>query len=296
MSAHSNAYEHCQKQIPAALHVFCVGKFPTKNCILCRKISYKKWSVALKYGMHLAPFFWFLVSFGTCSDVFDLARQDLSEGGVAVCSRSTFFQLWKKDFKHVKIPPVSALSCMFVFNVINSIYPGAMNHIYYSAVTIPVSETRFTTCDVCSAIREARMRTLDPTVRKWLAHVLEKHSELVMYVGCCLNNIMAVDLCVPLTTCRTERAKYVKHQNKAEKHQKSYMSVIIDGMDQSKTFLPHIPSNLKSLAGQFTLPTHLTGIHAHGRLTLIVVDWGQFPHDSNLTINALMLMLLRYKV
>ncbi len=67
-------------------------------------------------------------------------------------------------------------------------------------------------------------------------------------------------------------------------------------MDQAKTSLPHIPSNPKSLAGQFTLPTHLTGIHAHGRLTLMVIDWGQFPHDSNLTINTLLLMLLRYKV
>jgi len=67
-------------------------------------------------------------------------------------------------------------------------------------------------------------------------------------------------------------------------------------MDQSKTALPHIPSNPKSLAGQYTLPTHHTGIHAHGRLTMIAVDWGQFPHDSNLTINALMLMLLRQKV
>ena len=74
------------------------------------------------------------------------------------------------------------------------------------------------------------------------------------------------------------------------------MSVIIDGMDQSKTALPHIPSNPKSLAGQFTLPTHLTGVHAHGRLTIVLVDWGQFPHDSNLTITAILHIMLRYKV
>lgn len=74
------------------------------------------------------------------------------------------------------------------------------------------------------------------------------------------------------------------------------MSVIIDGMDQSKTGLPHIPSNPKSMAGQYTLPTHLTGVHAHGRLTMVLIDWGQYPHDSNLTINALLHMLLHYKV
>lgn len=43
----------------------------------------------------------------TKSDVYDLAQQDLSDGGVVVCSRSSFFQLWKSDFQHVKIPPVS---------------------------------------------------------------------------------------------------------------------------------------------------------------------------------------------
>lgn len=43
----------------------------------------------------------------TKSDVYDLAWHDLSSGGLVVSSRSSFFQLWKKDFQHVKIPPVS---------------------------------------------------------------------------------------------------------------------------------------------------------------------------------------------
>ena len=40
--------------------------------------------------------------------------------------------------------------------------------------------SRFTQCDVCAAIKEARMRTLDPGVRKWLQKILDKHAELVM--------------------------------------------------------------------------------------------------------------------
>lgn len=43
----------------------------------------------------------------TKSDIFELASEDLSVGGVSVCSKSSFFELWKKEFQHVKIPPVS---------------------------------------------------------------------------------------------------------------------------------------------------------------------------------------------
>jgi len=35
-----------------------------------------------------------------------------------------------------------------------------------------------------------------------------------------------------------ERKKYYKHQKKAEKRPDKYLSLIIDGMDQSKTHLP----------------------------------------------------------
>lgn len=37
----------------------------------------------------------------------------------------------------------------------------------------------------------------------------------------------------------SERKKYYKHQKKAEDRPDKYLSVIIDGMDQSKTHLPH---------------------------------------------------------
>lgn len=43
----------------------------------------------------------------TRSDVYELAREDLSQDGTPVCSRSTFFELWRREFQHVKIPPVN---------------------------------------------------------------------------------------------------------------------------------------------------------------------------------------------
>ena len=42
-------------------------------------------------------------------------------------------------------------------------------------------------------------------------------------------------------TDSAERKKYYKHQAKAISFPKKYMSVIIDGIDQSKTHLPHWP-------------------------------------------------------
>ena len=44
----------------------------------------------------------------TRSDVYELASEDLSDGGInIVCSKSSFFELWRNEFQHVKIPPVS---------------------------------------------------------------------------------------------------------------------------------------------------------------------------------------------
>lgn len=41
-----------------------------------------------------------------------------------------------------------------------------------------LQENRFSTCDVCAAIREARERTLNPSVREWIGRLLEKHMQL----------------------------------------------------------------------------------------------------------------------
>ena len=80
----------------------------------------------------------------------------------------------------------------------------------------------------------------------------------------------------------------MKHRRKAEKDLSKCLSVIVDGMDQSKTDIPHIMSNPKALAGHRTLETHVTGIRAHGQLTMMVIDCQQFKHDSNLTLEILL--------
>ena len=55
-------------------------------------------------------------------------------------------------------------------------------------------------------------------------------------------------------------------------------SIIIDGMYQDKTDIPHIISKPKAMAGAATLETHVTGARAHGQLTVMAIDCGQYPH------------------
>ena len=93
-----------------------------------------------------------------------------------------------------------------------------------------------------------------------------------------------------------ECEKYEKHRRKAQKHPETYFSIIIDGMDQSKTNLPHITTNPEILAGCQTLETHVKGVKVHGRDTHIYTDYRELPHDSNLTMNVLLLTLLKCKV
>ena len=66
------------------------------------------------------------------------------------------------------------------------------------------------------------------------------------------------------------------------------MSVIIDGMDQNSTQLPHTKRLQKSDANLWHFWTHLTGAILHGNKVVVYLDYLQWPHDPNLTINVLL--------
>ena len=89
---------------------------------------------------------------------------------------------------------------------------------------------------------------------------------------------------------RAERHKYYHHREKARSEPLRYATVIIDGMDQSKTNLPHLTQNTKSTQNLWKLRTHLTGALLHtqspkGKLGFGYYDLLQWPHDCNLTIH-----------
>ena len=64
-------------------------------------------------------------------------------------------------------------------------------------------------------------------------------------------------------------------------------------MDQSATNLPHMKKVSKSTVNLWHLRTHFTGAIVHGRGSEGYLDFLQYPHDPNLTMNVLLRILLQ---
>ena len=95
---------------------------------------------------------------------------------------------------------------------------------------------------------------------------------------------------------RAERQKYYKHTDKSRGEPQKYAKIIIDGMDQSKTNLPHFIQFIKSTQNLWKLRTHLTGALLHtkaskGKVAYGYYDLMQWPHDCNITIHILLHVL-----
>lgn len=87
------------------------------------------------------------------------------------------------------------------------------------------------------------------------------------------------------------------HRYKAKRDPSRYLTVILDGMDQSKTDVPNLRRICKSTANLQRLRTHLVGVIAHsglypmGKALFGYFDLFQWPHDSNLTMNIILFIL-----
>ena len=73
------------------------------------------------------------------------------------------------------------------------------------------------------------------------------------------------------------------------------MSIILDGMDQSKTFLPRFVQQAKQVSNMWKLKTHVTGAIVHGHGVYGYFDSCQWPHASNMTIHVLVNILYMYR-
>ena len=98
---------------------------------------------------------------------------------------------------------------------------------------------------------------------------------------------------------RCERKKYHSHREKARSSPEKYLTMIVDGMDQSKTNLPNTKLVSKSTSSLWRLRTHITGVILHtkapgGKLVYSYVDLVQYPHDSNLTITVIINSLVHF--
>ena len=93
--------------------------------------------------------------------------------------------------------------------------------------------------------------------------------------------------------CRQERKRYYSNRQAAIESPSEYLSIIIDGMDQNKTNLPHLIRIPKSCQNLWCLHTHLTGCLVHGFGTFGYFDFLQWSHDTNLTLTCLLLTLAK---
>ncbi|XP_074653607.1 uncharacterized protein LOC141907763 [Tubulanus polymorphus] len=86
-----------------------------------------------------------------------------------------------------------------------------------------------------------------------------------------------------------ERYAYNMRKKMAIEEPQEYLSLIIDGMYQNKTCIPHfVGPRSKEMSAAEVLKTHVTGVISHGHnFRKCYVDVLQYKHDSNLTINIL---------
>ena len=92
--------------------------------------------------------------------------------------------------------------------------------------------------------------------------------------------------------CRKERDAYERHKEKSRQSDK-YLCICIDGMDQSKTAIPHLTRKDKTTQHLWSVHTHVTGALTHGTMSSgkdarVFITSQDVAADSNLTLNILM--------
>jgi hypothetical protein len=92
-----------------------------------------------------------------------------------------------------------------------------------------------------------------------------------------------------------ERAEYKTHQLMSRKNPDQYLTIIIDGMDQSKCIIPNYGKERGDKLEKMFLygpKAHLTGVRDHNGKVWCYWTYDQIPKDGSLVINCLLLTLL----
>ncbi|KAK3108210.1 hypothetical protein FSP39_003259 [Pinctada imbricata] len=155
-------------------------------------------------------------------------------------------------------------------NMEYSVSEATFNKVWRTQIpNLKIKQTNsFSKCATCVSIERELERTRNPSKRKKLMGMITVHNGRQM----------------------RERRFYYAKREKAKREYKRYMSIIIDGMDQSKTDLPHFCGRLqKGIDPTGMLKTHIQGVLNHGKGTLTTyVDINESSHDANLIMNILL--------
>ncbi|KXJ18305.1 hypothetical protein AC249_AIPGENE23463 [Exaiptasia diaphana] len=173
-------------------------------------------------------------------------------------SKNEIYKLYLSDCKNGKIDFVCKASFKQMWRQ------------HFSKVIIP-KQNKFTKCGVCTLLKHSLRNTQDVKEREKLSDKRKVHLE---------------------QQC-AERNHYYANRLKAELEPEKYLSLIVDGMDQAKTNLPHVTTISKTEQSHY-LKSHVTGAISHGhRRVFSFVDLLQWKHDTNLTLNVLLQIFLR---
>ncbi|XP_071125906.1 uncharacterized protein [Mytilus edulis] len=141
---------------------------------------------------------------------------------------------------------------------------------FYSHVKIR-STNVFTKCTTCVKLDRALQLQLNPQKRQAIFREKQAHLHRIIM----------------------EKLAYYRRRTISRRRPDRYLSLIIDGMDNTKTSLPHFKDRKgKDLASTIPMKTHVTGAINHGtHQKFVFTDIYQYKHDSNLTLNILMKLL-----
>ncbi|CAH1239932.1 Hypp5908 [Branchiostoma lanceolatum] len=129
--------------------------------------------------------------------------------------------------------------------------------------------SRFNKCDVCHDLRKAVREATTADLRASIKADLDLHWEQQ----------------------KQERQVYWGKVASSLSEPMSKLSIIIDGMDQTKTSLPHFMQTTKE-SEKWKMKMHVTGVLVHTiGVGYAFIDNLRWPHDSNLTCTVLLATL-----
>ena len=131
----------------------------------------------------------------------------------------------------------------------------------------------FAKCDDCTEFRAKMEASKCKTEKARLSYAYKKHVYFVM----------------------RERKVYYTHMALATRHPGEYLSLIIDGADQSDHGLPHFHTRSHKTEAAWKMKLHLMGVIAHGRGSFLFTVPSHAAQGHNVTIQAIWRTILIIK-
>jgi hypothetical protein len=130
---------------------------------------------------------------------------------------------------------------------------------------------RFAKCADCVAFRDRRKRTRGPTALNQLRDEIRLHHNMV----------------------KSERKAYYQRGLMACLEPNHYLSLIIDGADQSRFGLPHFAEADHSCMSLWRIHTYLMGVLNHGRQPMAITYLPNIKQGTNVTTDCFHYAILR---